>query len=193
MLPRGPMSRTALLLSSLFVAACTVGELPTNRDNPGPGGGSNTMPDAAMPVGNGCVGRVAATDAHLHTAGNTDNAGKSCMVGGCHLKGNTGTGASAYQFAGTVYKADGVTPNPGVNIRIKPANGGAGGTLVSDKGGNFSAGDGSIMMAFPATTDVSACPTIMPMSAQIVAGGGGNCNGCHAKTGGTTTPISLPD
>jgi len=182
------MSRTALLLSCLFVAACTVGEIPSNRGTGGTDAG-NTQVDAA-PVGNGCVNRAIAGDPHIHTAGGTANAGQSCIVAGCHL--NNQGGGPGFQFAGTVYKADGTTPSAGVTIRITGA-GGASTTAITDTAGNFSLGAGTLMAAFPATTNVTACPNVAPMAGQLVQGGGGNCNSCHAKVGGTTGVITIAD
>src|SRR5882724_13035095 len=132
MLFRGPMTRAALVLSSLVFAACTVGQLPDNS-------GGTPVPDAGSggkdggPVGNGCADRAVAGGPHDHGGGVT-HAGENCLLAGaCHLN-NNGAGPP-FQFAGTVYKADGKTPNPGVNIRIKPASGAAGTTLVSDTEG----------------------------------------------------------
>jgi hypothetical protein len=190
------MLRTALVLSSLFAAACTVGDLPTNRGNgqvdAGNGSGSNPQIDAA-PTGNGCVDRVTAGDPHIHgtAAGGGTHAGDDCMT--CHAKGAAGPAPGPqFQFGGTLYKADGVTPNAGVTIRIKPAGGGTPVPLVTDTAGNFSAAAGTIPAAFPATVDVTVCPTVTAMGGQLVANGGGACNsgGCHAK-GGTQGVIRV--
>src|SRR4051794_11121582 len=102
MVSRGLMTRTALLLSSLWVAACTVGELPEASNNQGT--------DAGGEMGNGCQNRNATPDPphdHGGVAGAT-NAGMSCVASGCHLEGATGTDAPAFEFAGTVYKTGAV-------------------------------------------------------------------------------------
>lgn len=186
--------RIALLLTSLLFAACTVGEVGTSNNN-APDGGTKPGTDGGA-TGNGCITRAAASPPHPHTLGGGTNAGQNClMVGACHLNNNN-SGPDAgppFQFAGTVYKSDGKTPNPGVTIRIKPVSGGAGGIMVSDEAGNFSLGVGSVMMAFPATTDVTACPTVSAMVSQVVANGGGACNSCHVAGGAAGTVITLPD
>lgn len=175
------MTRTALLLSSLFVAACTVGELPTNRGSGTVDAGGGTV-DAPVNA-NACIDRLTPPGiAHVHSAaaGGGTHAGDNCLQGGCHSQAD---GDRHYQFGGTIFKADGVTPNPGVNIRVKPANGGTPGTMVTDDAGNFYLTAPGVQMAFPAAVEATACPTITPMAGQVVAGGGGACNsaGCHAK------------
>jgi hypothetical protein len=175
------MSRIALLLPCLFVAACTVGELPTSRN------GAAEVDAGALPIdaaanANACIDRVAVpavAKIHSPEAGGGTHAGDNCLQGGCHSQAETNR---HFQFGGTVYKADGVTPNPGVTIRIKPARGGPAGTMVSDDAGNFSLVAGQLMMAFPATVEATACPNVTPMVSQVAAGGGGACSsaGCHA-------------
>jgi hypothetical protein len=97
---RLPMTRTALLLFSLFAAACSVGEV----------GGSSLSP---------CVDRlVPPSGKHTHLVGGGTNAGLSCVAAGCHLAGQLGANAPAYQFAGTVYKPGGTTPSAGVVVRV---------------------------------------------------------------------------
>jgi len=182
------MTRTALLLSSLFVAACTVGEIPrtggaddtpgTDAGNPGTDGGA---------VGNGCVNRAAADVPHQH-AGNVTHAGENCMqAGACHAQGT----AQPFQFAGTLYKSDGTTPSAGASIRVKPMAGGAGITLLTDTAGNFSVAAGALPMAFPALTDATACPTVKPMVGSLAQNGGGACNSCHVV--GNAGRITLAD
>jgi hypothetical protein len=187
------MTRTALLLTSLFAAACTVGEIPSSGVNPGP----SPSPDAStdgVPAGNGCVNRVTPpASAHNHGGGVT-YAGANCMqAGACHL--DAGSPAPQFQFSGTMYKADGTTPSVGVNIRVKPAAGGAETSLVSDDAGNFSLLlSATTPVALPAKTDVTACPTLTPMVTQLLAGPtGGACNLCHSRTGGTTAVITIAD
>jgi hypothetical protein len=188
------MLRTALLLSSMLTAACTIGDLPANRGGGGVDAGGGGQIDAPPQQGNGCVDRLTPPGmAHDHggVAGVT-HAGENCIVAGCHANNALGTGAPGFQFAGTIYKAGTTTPNAGVNIRV--TSGTTVLTSVTDTAGNFSIMAGSLQGTFSATTDISACPSITPMVTKLVSGGGpgaNSCNLCHAKTGGTTTPISL--
>jgi len=200
------MMRTALLLSGLFVAACTVGDLPKTGGTGGTGTGGNETPgvDAGSPPAtdaggvqaNGCIARIVPPgDAHEHGGtGGPTHAGEGCVVAACHLASNPGPGAPGFQFAGTVYKPDGTTPSTGVTIQVKsPAGKIAVG--VSDSAGNFNIVAGTLPAAFPATTNVTACPTLQAMSGQLVQAGtvpGNNCNGCHAP-GGTTSRITIAD
>mgnify|MGYP001598311426 CR=1 FL=1 len=183
------MTRAALLLSCLFVAACTIGELPPTGGNPGTDAG-NSGTDAG-PNANGCVDRLAPPQlvAHLHggVPGAT-NAGQRCVTAACHGTGGTGP---LFQAAGTVYKPDGTTPSAGVYVRIKT------GTTtvamgVTDNAGNFNILTG---VTFPSTTDATACPNVAPMATQLVQAGavpGGDCNGCHV-VGGATGKITIAD
>jgi hypothetical protein len=198
------MTRTALLLSSLFVAACTVGELPTAGGG-NPGGNNTTGVDAGNPPAtdgggahaNGCIDRIVPPgDAHQHGGtGGPTHAGEGCVVAACHLASNPGPGAPGFQFAGTVYKPDGTTPSTGVTIQVKSA---AGLTAVgvSDSAGNFNILQGSLQQAFPATTNVTACPNLTPMVGQLVQAGtvtGNNCNGCHVTGGSAGSRITIAD
>ncbi len=156
------------------LAACDVGEVP------GPGGGTDA-PGAALCVDRGQVGA-----AHLH-AGNVTHAGEGCIAVGCHLAGSLGAGAGAYTAAGTVYKADGTTPNGGAVVRVV-----MGSTTLkgfADDAGNFFI-TGAV--TFPANTDTTACPDVTRMSGALTQGGG-NCNGgaaCH-QAGGTQGVIKF--
>jgi hypothetical protein len=162
-----------------------VGEIPTN--NMGSDAGNT----------NNCVARLPdpQLDAHPHLAGGGTNAGLNCMVDGCHLPNNPGVNAPGYQFAGTVYKADGTTPSPGVTVRV---NSGAMTVMaISDVAGNFHIMAGSLAGAFTATSDVTACPTVTAMVTQLMGGNGGGaganaCNLCHGTNAGHTTgPITI--
>lgn len=175
------MTRTVLLLSSLFVAACTVGKLPGNN------GGDDDMP--GPDASNGCMNRNATPDmAHEHggVAGAT-NAGLGCVEGGCHLEGMTGTDAPAFQFAGTVYKMGATMPSPGAIVTITNA-GGMTISTIADTAGNFHIPAGMLANPFPSNVNVSACPTINKMVSQMATTtGGGDCNGggtCHGATAG---------
>jgi hypothetical protein len=169
--------RSALVLSCLF--ACSVGEVPTNT---GPDGGN----------GSACVARVAPPGpSHTHLAGGGTNAGQNCVAAGCHLAGNTGTDAPAYQFGGTVYAAGTTTPSAGATVQLKV------GTMVypalTDEAGNFSFPAGTVQGTFSATVVVSACPAVMSMPDALTSGGNpseNNCNGCHGLAG-TKPPITL--
>lgn len=181
------MTRTVLLVTSLFVAACTVGQLPAAGDD------DDDMPgkDAA---GNGCMDRNAAPDmAHDHggVAG-ASNAGLGCVAGGCHLEGSTGTDAPAFQFGGTVYKMGATMPQAGAIVNIKSAGGSV--QAITDTAGNFHIPAGMLANPFPATVDVSACPSINKMVGQIVTGTGNDCNGggtCHGATAGKIVLIDM--
>jgi hypothetical protein len=193
------MTRTALLLSSLFVAACTVGEIPDkNQSNPGidAGSGSGTI-DGGGVGSNGCVNRLLPPGpAHVHAAGGGTNAGLDCTVGGCHKKGATGTGAPAFRFAGTVYKADGTTASQGAAIVFK--SGATTGAFYSDDAGNFSVLDGDTSIPTPFSSgnvSVSGCPTIHAMGGTVTESTppiGCGTLACHAPGGGGGK-LTLPD
>jgi hypothetical protein len=163
------------LLASLV--ACDVGEIPIG------GGGGSGGPDgntAALCADRGQIGV-----AHQHAGGGATHAGEGCIAVGCHLAGTVGV--PAFTAAGTVYKADGTTPNGGAAVRVV-----TGGTTLkgfADDAGNFFI-TGPI--TFPAQTNASACPDTTPMAGAI-AQGGGNCNGgaaCH-QAGGTQGVIKF--
>src|SRR5262245_3781722 len=180
-----PTMRFALFASLLF-AACTVGEVGTIN---------NSNPDAGVDPNNACVDRlVPAGAAHLHTAGGTSNKGQNCIIGGCHQNNQLGTGAPGFQFAGTVYAAGTTNPQAGAIVRV--VSGTTVKTAYTDTDGNFFIMAGSLMGAFTATTNVTACPTVTKMVGTLTGGNGAgpganSCNLCHAVSGGTTTPISL--
>jgi hypothetical protein len=165
-------------MSSLFVAACSVGEVSGNASDGGE-------------MGSACVDRIApAGEAHVHTAGGGTNAGMACVVSGCHLASAPGTDAPGFQFAGTLYKPGGTMPNAGAIIRVK-SSAGMEVKGYADSAGNFSISSGTLMNPFPATTNATACPTSTPMVGSLTTGGG-NCNnavGCH----GSSMPITLAD
>jgi hypothetical protein len=183
--------RIAVLLSALLFVGCTVGDVGTTSNN-NTGTDAGTADSAPISNANGCVPKGVAADAHMHQAGGTSNKGLSCVAAGCHLNGSLGTGADgtvapAYQFAGTVYKPDGVTPYAGAIIPIYPNGGGAQVNLTADAEGNFYIGAGGVPMAFPATTAATVCPNITKMITQLMnttAATGADCNFCH-KTSGT--------
>lgn len=169
---RGPAMRCLFVVSTLVMAGCVVGEVPSD---PGPGSGS----------GDACVDRLAdpQIQAHVHTAGATTNAGTACLNAGCHNPGAPGAGAPPYQFAGTVYKVDGVTPNAGITVRVKGSNN-ALATAISDSAGNFHVDANTLPMPFPSTTEGTVCPSTTKMITPLAAQDG-DCNrgGCHAAAG----------
>lgn len=192
------MTRAALLVSSLFFAACTVGDLP--RSGPGGGNPANPGVDAgntpgvdAAPTGNGCVNRAAADPAYVHSAaaGGGTNAGKGCINTGCHAQGGTGP---QFQFAGTIYKPGGTVASAGVTIRVTSGTGTAAPDVITDDAGNFHIAAGTLSGAFPgAHVLVTACPTAPAKMNTALNSGDGNCAkaGCHVA--GATGPITLAD
>lgn len=182
-MPVGSVMRSALLVSSLFVVACSVGEVVGNTSDGGSDGSG---------MGSACLDRIMpAGEAHVHSAaaGGGTNAGMGCVISGCHLASAPGTDAPGFQFAGTLYKPGGTTPNAGAVIRVK-SSAGMEVKGYTDSAGNFSISAGVLMNPFPATTNATACPTTTPMVGSLTTGGG-NCNaaGCHASN----MPITLAD
>jgi hypothetical protein len=174
-------SMRLVLSLSLLLAACSVGEV-----------GSTAMMGGDAGPTNDCVTRLMPPGAkHLHAAGGTSNQGQNCIVAGCHLNNQLGTGAPGYQFAGTLYQAGGTTPNAGAQVRIKAGTMTL--TAYTDEDGNFSFAAGSLAGAFTANTDVTACPTVTKMVTPMVGGNGGggganSCNLCHTTGAGAQAP-----
>jgi hypothetical protein len=159
------------------IAGCDVGEVPL-------GGGGADADNVAL-----CADRQAVNPAYKHIGALDTKAGQGCVAVGCHLPGQTGAGAPSFTAAGTIYKADKVTPNAGALVRIK--SGGNVLKAVADDAGNFSF---QLAITYPATTEGTACPDLTPMVGQITTGPGvgGNCNssGCHGA-GSTQGPIKF--
>lgn len=190
------MTRSFVLLPALLLAACSVGEYGETQMM-----GGDTMMNTEDK--NLCVNKGTPGTAYNHTTMPTGpRAGMGCIAVGCHLTGNTGAGATAFAFAGTVYKdTNGTTPQPGVTVRIFAAGGKRSlAKAVSDSAGNFIIrGDFS---AFPYETDVTGCGMdsvaqgIRPMLSPI-ARTDANCNAggtCHqAAPQKTATPVYLMD
>ena len=158
------------ILASLALAACDVGVFGPD----GASGGDDTTK---------CVDRASPPTAYTHTAGagGGTNAGMSCIEANCHSKAAPGPNAPPWQYAGTLYQADGTTPNAGAIIRIMA--GGSVAKTTTDMAGNFYFPDMALATPFPANTQATACPTLMPMSGTLAAGQG-SCNGgtggaCH--------------
>jgi hypothetical protein len=182
----------AVVLSALALGACDVGSVLVNHGGPDGGGGdsSGVKNDAG---GNGCINLVPAAN----TPDGHHNAGMNCISVGCHLNGNTGTNATAWGFAGTLYDAGGVGV-AGATIVITPAGGGTPTTVVTSAAGGAGPGAGNfyvpagVVPIAGATVAASGCPNVNHMVTALAAGnGGGGCNNCH-RPGGQTTPMHLP-
>lgn len=166
-----------VVISSLFLAACDVGEIPGATTDGGGGGGDSGG------SGNGCVDTVTPAAApHSHADDQTPKTGQSCMQAGCHLTGGAGP---TFSFAGTVYTTPQATaPKPGATVKVE--FNGTTVTAVSDEAGNFYS---TQTITLPAKTLATACPTVAPMVGMIVTGGG-NCNNCHStQQGAQTLPV----
>jgi hypothetical protein len=191
------MSKAIVLASCLF-GACSVGEVGTNMQAPPLDGPVGVTIDA--PTTLNCATRVSPpTAAHPHIQSGTSNQGQSCLDANCHSSVTTGTGAPAFQYAGTVMSlATPGTGNAGITVTIKSATTV---TATTDTDGNFyypppiGTGTGTLIPnPFPAAVNVDVCPSTAPtiMSDSIVQGQGG-CNAggtCHG-VGGTAGPVSL--
>jgi len=162
------MVRIVVILS-LCLAACDVGELPGLGGDAGSGDGG----------GNGCVD-VSATPPDGH-----HNPGMGCMSAAqCHnMALGLGVGAPAYSYGGTVFKLDKTTPYAGATILVKLGT--AEKKILVANNGNFWAVPGVAGIDEPTTanrasTKATACPTLTPMGGTLGAGDG-NCNktGCH--------------
>ncbi|CAN5891173.1 hypothetical protein BH11MYX3_BH11MYX3_37630 [soil metagenome] len=168
---------SVLLLVSL--AACDVGEVPLNGGGGGDGGGT-TDGGPTNGFATSCVDRSATPGtSHEHGgAGGTTHKGEGCIAVGCHLAAQPG---GEFTAAGTIYKKDGTTPNPGVIVRIKSGTKTL--TQVTESDGTFHFGP-TQAITFPTITDVSGCPDFSKMTSNITTGGG-NCSGgaCHALGG----------
>jgi len=142
--------------------------------------------------------------AHAHALEGLNPAGPrsgiGCVNTGCHAAGNLGAGATAFAFAGTLYKAtDGAAVAPGVTIhlykkddKVSLAN------AVTDTAGNFVIR--GTFDQFPYATLASGCGPatpndIRPMITPIGAPNDRNCSSgaCHAVPGGGAGPAYLGD
>src|SRR5689334_2888449 len=90
----------------------------------------DTAPDTAAPERFTCAPRpdAAAPAPYSHTTAPTGpRARTACVNAGCHLAGQLGTGATAFAFAGTVFKDNaGTTAAPRLTVRVfKPFEGAA--------------------------------------------------------------------
>jgi hypothetical protein len=182
------MARATVILV-IFLGACDVGSV-TNINNQvvdGNGGGGDT--------GGGGDGSQGANCENLTTPNGDGhhNAANACIVAGCHLEGQTGAGAPAYSYGGTVYKdAAGTQPYAGATILI--TMGGTTHKLISATNGNFFYTPAllpSPTNANTANAAASVCPDKTAMTGALVQGGG-NCNNCHKTAGGQAPPIHIP-
>lgn len=168
---------TTSVLVMVAAAACDVGEVPIGGPGGGPDGGGGMVGFATT-----CVDRstqIGVSHQHAGVTVNPTRAGEGCLNVGCHGPAQPG---GEFAAAGTVYKQDGTTPNPGAVVRIK--NGNMVLQAVTEDGGTFHFAPTNI--TYPTITDVSACPTASPMVTKLTATGGPNCSqqGCHTTTGG---------
>jgi hypothetical protein len=195
------MSRSSIffpIAALLGPAGCGVGEFGPSNNMTTDGGGTN---DRDL-----CAAKAAPGTPYMHTTEPTGTrAGMGCIAAGCHIP-NSGTAATAFAFAGTVYKDEaGTTAQPGVVVRIFNTSGNTMKSIaqaVTDSAGNFVIRPAAGMFeSFPYSTDVTACGTdavakgIRPMIAPI-AKSDANCNGggtCHVVPKVAGAPIFLKD
>jgi len=155
----------AFILLPFVMAACEVGEVPINQNGVQPDAPVViTQVDAGIPVdavaAAACVPRLTpANQAHIHSAGATTHAGENCLQGGCHLNGNTGSQAPAFQFGGTLYGVDGVTANAGATLQFTSNASGTTKTTTTDTAGNFYLSAGTLPQAFPGKVAATVCAT----------------------------------
>lgn len=174
-----------VVIFSLCLAACDVGQLPGTTPDGGGGSGDS------MGSGNGCIA-VSATPPDGH-----HNPGMGCMsAAGCHNQAlGLGTGAPAYSYGGTLFKADKTTPFAGATIVVKLGTAEKSVTVANN--GNFwlvpgVAGIDSPTNTTQGETKASGCPDVTPMVGKLTQGGG-DCNksGCHTPGTGQDS-IHLP-
>jgi hypothetical protein len=160
-----------VILASLALAACDVGVFGPD----GSSGGDDTTK---------CADKGTPGTAYTHSAGagGGTNAGMSCIEANCHSAAlGLGPNAPPWQFAGTLYQADGTTPAAGAIIRVMA--GGKVAKATTDTAGNFYIPDLTLMTPFPSNTQATACPTLTNMTGTLTTGQG-SCNGgaagaCH--------------
>ena len=118
--------------------------------------GSATGPSGATPPSSG------------NNVRGSHNAGANCQQ--CH---------ASFTVAGTVYKPDGTTPNPGVVIRLFSSAAGSGtavATLTADGSGNFYS---SAAVSFGSGLTASATSPGGSARTKTAAITSGACNRCH--------------
>lgn len=166
-----------VVIFSLCLAACEVGELP---DLTGDGGGSGD-------AGNGCIplAEAAAVPTGHHPPDHESRTMGCMSAGGCHNAAlGLGVGAPEYSYAGLLFKADKTTPYGGASIVVKMGDKLA--QAMAADNGEFAISPGAAGLDPPtlqmtAMTEASGCPNVAPMVGLIVQGGG-DCNSaaCHA-------------
>jgi hypothetical protein len=173
------MTRISVILA-LLLAACDVGDV-THGQGGVDGSGSG-----------GCVNMTTPLSPQQHSApvdpAKPSNPGQNCMQANCHNMAAPGTGASPFTFGGTHYTTPaGTTGVGGATVRIT-FSGGSPVKAVTHSDGNFYS---VVPISYPATAEVTSCPTLTPMTGTLQTGNGG-CNGgaCHA-VGGVPGPIGL--
>jgi hypothetical protein len=161
-----------VVIFSLCLAACDVGELPNLT---GDGGGDSGG-------GNGCIDVAATPPAGHHTP----VMAQGCMsAANCHNAAmGLGTGAPAYSYGGVLFKADKTTPYAGATI-IVTLGSAEKKAVVSDNGEFFMvpgvAGLDPPTNTMTATTKATACPSAPVAMGGVLTAGGGDCqkSGCH--------------
>lgn len=146
-----------------LTAPCLLMLLAATLAAPACGGGSSSPTAPTSGGSSTTAGSSSSTSSH--------NAGRDCTS--CH----------SFVVAGTAYKADGVTVNPGVTIKLTTGTGGTGTTLASltaDRSGNFYS---TSSLAFGSGVYVSGVNASGGLTAMTAAITHGACNRCH--TGGS--------
>lgn len=177
-----------VVIFSLCLAACDVGQLPGVT---GDGGGSGTMD-----TGNGCAELVAPAPAGHHPDGHESKTMGCMSAAGCHNEAlGLGAAAPAYSIGGLLFQADKTTPYGGATIVVKI--GAAEKRAVASDNGEFFMVPGVAGIDPPSNTatgmtSASGCPNVAPMAGLLVQGGG-DCNSaaCHAP-GSTQGVVYLP-
>jgi hypothetical protein len=162
-----------VVIFSLCLAACDVGELPQLGGDGGAGDSGS---------GNGCVDLAAPAPVGHHTPPHAEG----CMsAAGCHNTAlGLGTGAPAYSYGGLLFKMDKTTPYAGATI-IVTLGAAEKKATVSDNGEFFLvpgvAGLDPPTNAMTALTKATACPTAPIAMVGALTQGGGDCqkSGCH--------------
>ncbi len=123
---------------------------------------------------------------HLNPRPAHHHAGTDCRGSGCHSGGSPdGTGAPAFLFGGTVFRAATLLPDPGVAVAVKSGNSLY--TACSATNGNFwtVAGTGTVTWTAANTRLRNANGEAAMMTAPAA---GCNATGCHVGTLKITAP-----
>lgn len=182
----------------VVLAACKVG---TPIDNEGTGGDGGTDASVDTFDQTACVDPLPPaeiTPAHEHSeaAGLGTKAGESCAAAGdCH-----GVGAlnnNPWLFSGTVYASDGVTPQPGVLVRVRTSDPQRPLRAVTDTAGNFHflnnpASATQMLLTFPTRVEVTACPDVTQMNRDVVDEADLNCTNGMCHLAGQRIRLTLP-